>query len=96
MIGRPTGYLDAAVLYDSALTCDEPSADCGATIEIWPSAKDATDRAAYIQKNLKEIPMLGTEYDYTFDSALLRVNGKLKPSTATKFNALFGGTPYTP
>ncbi|NEA35294.1 hypothetical protein [Streptomyces sp. SID13031] len=96
LIGRPTGYLDAAVLYESTLTCDKPGADCGATIEIWPTAKAATDRAAYIQKNLKDIPMLGTEYNYTNDSALLRVNGELKPSLAAKLNALFGGTPYTP
>lgn len=96
LIGRPTGYLDAAVLYESALTCDKPGADCGATIEIWPSAKAAKDRAAYIQKNLRDLPMLGTEYEYTNDSALLRVSGKLKPSLAGKFNAMFGGTPYTP
>lgn len=96
LLGRPNGYLDAAVLHDSTLSCDKPGVDCGATIEIWPTAKGAEDRAAYIQKQLKDHPMLGAEYDYTNDTALLRISGKIKPSLATKHNALFGGTLYTP
>ncbi len=96
LIGRPTGYSDAAVLYDSALTCEEPGADCGATLEIWPTAEAAKDRAAYIQKNLRAYPALGSEYDFLKDAVLLRVSGTLKPSLATKYNKLFDGIPYTP
>ena len=37
LIGRPSGYTDAAVVYDSEAECTELGVDCGATIEIWPS-----------------------------------------------------------
>ncbi|MFD4434257.1 hypothetical protein [Nocardia sp. NPDC058497] len=49
LIGRPTGYTDAAVVYDKAVQCGERlGADCGAMIEVWPSAEHAQRRANYI------------------------------------------------
>jgi len=90
LIGRPSGYTDAAIIYDSAAECTEPGVDCGATIEIWPSEADATARKEYIQSNIKSIPMLNKEYDTVRGPALLRVTGQIKPSRAEVY-----ATPFT-
>lgn len=92
LIGRPNGYTSAAVLYEKSVTCSELGASCGATLEVWASESQAKARAAYIQKSLTDMPVLGTEYDYIRGSALLRVSGEVKPSVARKYNAAFGGT----
>ena len=45
LIGRPNGYVSAAVLYDSRTKCSSGlGADCGATVEQWPSPADAKAR----------------------------------------------------
>lgn len=93
-IGRPNGYTDASVLYDRTVTCTELGVDCGATVEIWPTADDAKARAAYIQGILKGAPTLGAEYDYLNGSALLRVAGGIKPSKVKAYAAAFGGELY--
>lgn len=94
LIGRPTGYVSAAIVYDSRTACsDGLGADCGASIEQWPTKADAKTRSAYIEKLLKGSPILGSEYDIVRDGFLLRVAGKLKPSQekayALAFTALF-------
>lgn len=96
LIGRPGGYIDAVVLYDKRVHCTELGADCGTTIEIWPSDTAATDRATYIQGILGGGSMLGTEYDYVDGTALLRVTGVLPPSAAKIYASAFGGMPVTP
>lgn len=91
-IGRPGGYTSAAVIYEKSVKCSGGlGADCGATIEVWSSAADAKARAAYIQKAMKDMPILGNEYDYIRDGSLLRVAGDVKPSLAKRYNAAFGG-----
>ena len=91
-IGRPNGYVSAAVLYDSGATCDASSfgADCGAMIEVWPTEAAATTRATYIQGILSG-GGLGSEWDFVKGAALLRVTGTLKPSAAGIYGANFGG-----
>jgi hypothetical protein len=79
-IGRPNEYTPAATLYDSRKPCTELGVDCGATIEIWPSAALATTRVNYIQTTLKANYVLGSEYDYSHGNAVLRVAGAMKPS----------------
>jgi hypothetical protein len=91
-IGRPGGYTSAAVIYEKSLTCTDLGAECGATIEVYVSEVEAKARAAYIQKAMKDMPILGNEYDYISAGALLRVAGEVKPSLAKKYNAAFGGT----
>jgi len=39
LIGRPNGYVDAAVLHDPAVQCMDFGSDGGALIEIWPSVE---------------------------------------------------------
>lgn len=95
-IGRPGGYVDGAVLFDSrAEPLDEdPGVDQGAFLEVWPDGAAASDRSEYIQTVLEEAGgVLGTEYHYLQDRFLLRVSGVIKPSQAeayeTAFNAQF-------
>ena len=89
LIGRPSGYTDAAVVYDSEAECTEPGVDCGATIEIWPSEADATARKEYLQTMIKEMPILDNEYDTVHGPALLRVTGQIKPSRAEAYANAF-------
>ena len=95
----------AAVLYDNALAvkdgyaCDDPTGpgvSCGATVEVWASKADANARAKYIQTLEKAASMLGGEYDYISNGVLLRIDGKIKPSEAKKYNAAFGGATTRP
>jgi len=93
LLGRPNGYTSAAVLVDSRieLPCDkkEPSADCGATVEVWKSEEDAKRRSDYIQTIQKEASILGSEYNYLDGPVLLRVTGELTPTVAKKYEAAF-------
>lgn len=89
-IGRPNGYTSAAVLYDKRTKCSRGlGADCGATIEQWPTARDAKARASYIQGIYKKAPVLGSEYDTVKGTYLLRVSGDLKPSQAKAYSDAF-------
>jgi hypothetical protein len=90
VIGRPNGYTSAAVLYDSRAKCsDGLGADCGATVEGWPTATDAKTRAAYIEKILKSTTILGSEYDIVRGNYVLRVAGAIKPSKEKAYSAAF-------
>jgi hypothetical protein len=90
LIGRPTGYSSAAVLYDSRTKCsDGLGADCGATVEGWSTAADARARAARIESILKGAPALGTEYDTVQGTYVLRVAGAIKPSQAKAYKTAF-------
>lgn len=91
VIGRPTGYVDAATLYDSRVSCDELGAECGASIEIWGDAAAAQARMDYVQGILGSTTVLGTEYDYVRGNAIIRVTGELKPSEAAEYEAAIDG-----
>ncbi|RIJ52221.1 hypothetical protein DZG00_05730 [Clavibacter lycopersici] len=91
VIGRPTGYADAATLYDSRVSCDELGAECGASIEIWGDPAAAQARMDYIQEILGSTTVLGTEYDYVRGNAIIRVTGELKPSEAAEYEAAIDG-----
>jgi len=86
-IGRPNGYVSAAIIYDAGGECEDLGVDCGATIEVWPSAEAATERSEYIQGLQKDAPILGSEYNYLDGAALLRVSGDLKPSVAAEYES---------
>jgi len=86
MIGRPTGYVAAVTVYDKRVTCTSLGADCGATVEQWPTAADAKARGEYIQSILKGGTWLGSEYDYVDGVVLIRVSGALKPSQAKAYD----------
>ena len=90
-IGRPNGYVSAAVIYDSGVVdCgDDLGVDCGATVEVWPSADAAKERSEYIQGLQKNSPILGTEYNYLNGAALLRVSGNIKPTVAEEYESAF-------
>lgn len=85
-IGRPNQYTQAATVYDSNASCTNLGADCGATIEVWPTEAAAIARMNYIQEALKSANgMLGTEWNYVAGNELLRVSGELKPTQAKAY-----------
>lgn len=95
LIGRPNGYEDGVVIKESSLDCSESfGTDCGVMIEVWSDAAQATKRAEYIQVLQIEAPMLGNEWHYMKDGALLRISGEVKPSVAKKYAEAFGGEQY--
>lgn len=87
LLGRPNGYEAATVLYDSRAECDELGVDCGATLETWPNADAAQERADYIDS----LGAIANEYDYVDGPYVLRVTGELKPSEAAEYEAAFAG-----
>jgi hypothetical protein len=90
-IGRPGGYSDGAVLYDSrAEPLDgTPGVDQGAFLEVWPDEAAANDRSQFIQAALQGSGILGSEYHYLNDGYLLRVTGVIKPSEAEAYRIAF-------
>lgn len=92
LIGRPNGYVSAAVIYDTGASCDELGSDCGAMIEVWPDETAAKARKKYIDGILESMPMLGQEYHSLRGAALLRINGTIKPSAAEAYISAFGGS----
>lgn len=92
LIGRPGGYIAAAVIEDDRLPCDNGlGADCGATIEQFETPEAAQERSDYIQGLMGADGPLGTEYNYVDGDLLLRVTGELKPSEAEEYEAAFTG-----
>lgn len=95
LIGRPNGYSEAAVLYDSRAACDDLGVNCGMTLEVWPTADGATQRSEYILELQREAPILGSEYHTVRDNYLLRVTGDIVPSEATAIAERFGAIELT-
>ncbi len=89
LIGRPTGYVDAAVAYDSATICLDLGSDCGAMVEVWPTPEAAQQRANYIAALQQASPILGTEYHHLRGPVLLRVTGDIKPSVNAEYATAF-------
>ncbi len=96
LLGRPNGYTSATVIIDSGSgdpTCVDPGAICGATIEVFEDAAGAQRRSDYILGLLESTPMLGSEYHFILDNALLRVDGSITPTVAAEYGESFGGEP---
>ena len=94
MIGRPNGYISAAVMVDRTLpVCDSTAfgVDCGATVEVWSTPAVAATRAKYIHAILGVGGALGSEWDFVKGDTVLRVSGNLKPSQAGMYGSNFGG-----
>lgn len=92
LLGRPGGYIAAAVIEDDRAKClDGLGAECGATIEQFETPEAAQERSDYIQGLLGADGPLGTEYNYVDGDLLLRVTGELKPSEAEEYEIAFAG-----
>lgn len=91
LIGRPNGYVSAAVLSDRGgdQSDPEPGVVYGATVEVFEDTEGAQRRSDYIQGILEEAPMFGTEYHYVSGPSLLRVSGDIKPSVAAQYEEAF-------
>lgn len=91
LIGRPNGYVSAAVVSDQGgdQSDSEPGVAYGATVEVFEDAEAAQRRSDYIQGILEDAPLFGTEYHYLSGPALLRVSGEIKPSMAAEYEEAF-------
>jgi len=87
MIGRPSGFIAAVVLFDAWTTgSDGLEASYGATIEQWRTPADAKARMDYIQGILKGMTVSGIQYDYlrAVDSS---GSTALKPTAAATYKS---------
>ena len=82
LLGRPGEYTSKTEWVDSRYALDP---DAEVSVEVFPDAKLAAKRAAYVQSFMGGI--LGTEYDYQAGPVLLRVSGKLTPVQAAQYGA---------
>ncbi|MFL6053661.1 MAG: hypothetical protein ACJ72W_12215 [Actinoallomurus sp.] len=57
----------------------------GGSVEVFDNASDALARGQYIERVMREIQVLGQEYDYLAGGILLRITGTLPPSAAHKY-----------
>jgi hypothetical protein len=93
IFGRPGSYVSAAVIYEEIVKCTTLTVSCGAKVEVYKVAADATARAKYLKGMKRDGLILGGEYDYVRGVGVLRVFGGVKPSLAEKYHAAFGGAP---
>jgi len=91
IFGRPGAYVSAAVIYEKVVTCTTLAVACGAKVEVYKSAVDATARATYLLGMKRDGLILGGEYDYVRGVSVLRVFGGVKPPLAEQYHAAFGG-----
>jgi hypothetical protein len=90
MLGRPGQYLSAAWITDSGAAEGRTGIDSGAVVEVFANAAGAWERSADIQEVLKTAsPVFGTEWHYLKSATLLRVSGKLAPSTIDRYASMF-------
>ncbi|MDQ0633482.1 hypothetical protein QFZ40_001391 [Arthrobacter pascens] len=90
MLGRPGHYLSAAWITDAGAAEGRTGIDAGAVVEVFANAADARERSADIQEVLKKAsPVFGTEWHYLKGATLLRVSGKLAPSTNDRYASAF-------
>jgi len=93
LLGRPNGYISAAMFTDKRLKgsevagLDKTNLGRGGKVEVFADAGGAKARMKYIQSCLKSMPILGSEYDYVVGTALLRVSGLLTPTQAKAYQA---------
>ena len=92
LLGRPNGYVSAAVLFDSGTSVKDPDPGVanGATVEVFATPEAAKTRHDFLAAIGKASPVLVNEYDYLSGATLLRVSGALKPSVAKTYQAAFG------
>jgi hypothetical protein len=90
LLGTASGYSDGAIMYDNRVQCsDGLGVDCGAFVEIWPTAEQAQNRADYIQAIAKKSPILANEWDFVNSNVLLRVDGHIPKDQAAIYQANF-------
>jgi hypothetical protein len=91
IFGQPGSYVSAAVIYEKINTCTTLVVACGAKVEVYKSAADATARTTYLLGMKKSGAIVGGEYDYVRGTEVLRVFGGVVPSLAEKYRVAFGG-----
>jgi hypothetical protein len=95
LLGRPNGYTSKAAFTDARVSSAAPGTQVGAinkggSVEVFSSPSAATARDHYVQTLLKDLPILGSEYDYVSGNVLLRLSGYYVPSQAQQFKSVLG------
>ena len=99
LLGRPNGYtskcawLDSRVPASDATTASSGDIGNGAGAEVFPTAAQATARAAYLFSTYA--PILGSEYDYLTGPVLIRVSYYLTPAQAASYGTAAKAALYT-
>lgn len=89
-LGRPGGYTSKAAFVDSRINpssvsdSSTGSVALGGGVEVFPSNKEAMQRAHYIQTVTSGVPAL-TEYDYVAGGVVLRLSSSYTPAEAQLF-----------
>ncbi|MEO8519202.1 MAG: hypothetical protein ABI438_08455 [Dermatophilaceae bacterium] len=91
LFGKPGAYISAAVIYEKVNQCTTLVVACGAKVEVYKSAAEATARTNYLLGVKKSGMIPGGEYDYLRGVAVLRVFGGVKASVAEDYQSAFGG-----
>lgn len=92
LMGRPNEYTSDVRFTDTRVPASDTAGmglstgdvQFGGSIEVFPTAADATARANYIQAVTKALPS-ASEYDFTAGTLLIRVSHFLTPSQAADY-----------
>lgn len=101
LLGRPNGYTSKCAWLDSRVPASDATAASsgdignGGGVEVFPTAAEATARAAYLFSIYKGAPILGSEYDYLTGPVLIRVSYYLTPAQAASYGTAAKATLYT-
>ncbi len=95
LLGRPNGYTSKIAFSDSRISkkdveyADSDAIERGGSVEVYPDADGAKQRADYLQAIGKSSGLVN-EYDYLNGPVLVRVTGNLPPSKAKDYEAALG------
>lgn len=96
LLGRPNGYTSKVAFSDSRIAkkdlefTESDAIERGGSVEVYPDAEGAKQRADYIQAIGKSSSALANEYDYLKGPVLVRVTGILPPSKAKDYQVALG------
>jgi hypothetical protein len=86
LLGRPGQYISKTEFADTRIHGQTAnSIASGGSVEVFPTANEATAWARYIQRIVQAAPVLGVEYDYVVGGMLLRLSGQLTPKEASEY-----------
>ncbi len=97
ILGRPNGYTSKTAFADSRVPASKSKGtevdalERGGSVEVYPTTEGAKRRSDYIQAVLGGGGILGTEYHFIRDGALVRVTGILTPTQAAVYKEALEG-----
>lgn len=83
LLGRPKQYIEKVSFSDLRFEQNDENTPLGGSIEIFKNKKDCQSRLEYLQEAVQN--SLLTEYDYQFDTVLLRLNQEMDSASADSY-----------